>query len=63
MRYAKSRLDADVRDFAYRIFITDCIGKIIGLNERYYDMIQPKKIEETRTADEIIGNIRSKLAK
>lgn len=62
LRYAKARLETEKRDFAYRIFITDCIGHIIGLNERWVDMVNPKPVE-TRSAGEIIDNIRNKLAK
>lgn len=62
MRYAKARLEQERRDFAYRIFITDCIGNIIGLKTRWVEMINPKPVE-TRSAGEIIDNIRNKLAK
>ena len=62
MRYAKARLEQERREFAYRIFITDCIGHIIGLKTRWVDMINKKPVE-TRSAGEIIDNLKTKLAK
>ena len=62
MRYAKSRLEKERRDFAYRIFITECLGHIVGLKTHYADMVSDKQ-EETRTADEIKDGIKAKLAK
>lgn len=62
MRYAKARLEQERREFAYRIFITDCLGHIIGLKTRWVDMINKKPVE-TRSAGEIIDNLKTKLAK
>jgi len=62
LRYAKSRLEQEKRDFAYRIFITDCIGHLVGLKMRWEDMVTEAP-EETRTADEVISSISEKLAK
>lgn len=62
MRYAKARLEQERREFAYRIFITDCIGHIIGLKTRWVDMINKKPVE-MRSAGEIIDNLKTKLAK
>lgn len=62
MRYAKARLEQERREFAYRIFITDGIGHIIGLKTRWVDMINKKPVE-MRSAGEIIDNLKTKLAK
>lgn len=68
MRYVRSRLEEYQRDEVYRIFITDSLrlsvnnfanqfgGNIVSM--RYSDFF---KSEETKTADEIIENIRKKL--
>lgn len=57
---------------AYKMYITDALkiiaentAKQVGgsyLTARYAEMIEPKK-EETRTANEIIINIKDKLAR
>lgn len=62
LRYVESRLDENRREFAYRIFVTDCLGHLVGAKNRYYDMVTDKPVE-TRTADEIISNISNKLEK
>ena len=62
MRYVQARFKQADRDFAYRIYVTDAL-KIIGrIDQRYYDFIKPRVVE-TRTADEIISNIKEKLIK
>lgn len=58
----ESRLEREEREFAYRIFVTDCLGKICGLKTRYYDIVSEHPVE-TRSADDIIVDIRMKLAK
>lgn len=62
MRYAKARLEQEKREFAYRIFLSDCIGHLVGLNVRYVDLIDQKPVE-TRTAEQIKTDICAKLAK
>ena len=70
MRYVKVRAEQSAKDKAYRIYATDAL-KMIAENTsrlaggtsprlRYYDLIKPP-IKETRTSEEIIGNIRGKL--
>ena len=49
-----------MRDWAYRIYITDSLKYLAGINIRYADLFVP---EETRTAEEVIDNIKSKLKK
>jgi hypothetical protein len=60
MRYAEARYNQYNRDFSYRIYVTDALKEIGGLNIRFADLFKP---EETRTAGEIIGGIRDKLQK
>ena len=63
MRYVESRCEKHDRNEAYRIYVTDCL-KIIGrIDQRYYDLVNPKKVVEIRSADEIIASISEKLAK
>lgn len=62
MRYVSARLEQNLRDDAYRFYVTDALKAIGGLDKRYYDIIEFKPpIEETRTPEEIIANIRGKL--
>ena len=58
MRYVIARCNQHQRDWAYRIYVTDGLKYLAGLNIRYADLFTPK---ETRTADEIIGGIKDKL--
>lgn len=56
---------------AYKIYVSDAL-KVIAENTakfgggstltvRYYDIINPKKEEEERTAEDVISNIRAKI--
>ena len=57
---------------AYRVYVTDVLkilaestAKYSGgsyMKIRYYDLIQPKP-EESRTPEEIIGNMKEKIAR
>jgi hypothetical protein len=58
MRYVMARFNRYQREEAYRIYVTDGLKHLSGLNIRYADLFAP---EETRTADEIIGGIKDKL--
>lgn len=58
MRYATARYNQNQREWVYRIYVTDSLKRIAGLNIRYADVFKPK---ETRTADEIIDGIKDKL--
>jgi hypothetical protein len=60
MRYVEARYNLYNRDLAYRIYVTDALKVLGGLNIRFADLFKP---EETRTAGEIIGGIRDKLQK
>ena len=58
MRYATARYNQNQREWVYRIYVTDSLKHLAGLNIRYADVFKP---EETRTADEIIDGIKDKL--
>jgi len=64
MRYVRARFEKEFRDLTYRVFVTDYlkgIGRFDG--QRYLDAVNSAlKPVETRSADEIIDNIRSKLS-
>ena len=57
-----SKANQQAKDTAYRVYVTDCLKLIaentgnISLKLRYYDIIQPKKVD-TRTGDEIVSDI------
>lgn len=61
LRYAKARIENDKREFAYRFYMSDCLGHLVGIKTRYADLIN-EGVEETRTPEEIIGGISEKLA-
>lgn len=48
------------REQVYRIYVTDALKILGGLNERYIDVFKPV---ETRTAEEIINHIKAGLKK
>jgi hypothetical protein len=58
MRYATARYNQNQREEVYRIYVTDSLKNLTGLNIRYADVFKP---EETRTAEEIIDGIKGKL--
>lgn len=60
LRYAQARYKQYERDWAYRVYVTDGLKVLGGLNIRYADLFKP---EEKRTAEDIIGNISGKLKK
>jgi len=60
MRYVMARKEKEYRDTAYRIYVTDALKVLGGLNIRYADLFKP---EETRTASDIKISIKSKLKK
>ena len=67
-----SRIDEHNLQMAYRYYITDCLkmiaentGKIAGgtsPKNRFYDLFR-KPVVETRSQEEIIGNIKDKISK
>jgi len=58
MRYAQARYKQYERDWAYRVYVTDGLKVLGGLNIRYADLFKP---EEKRTAEEIVSSISEKL--
>lgn len=60
MRYVKARIKENERDMIYRIYITDSLKAIGGINLRYYDFIDDTPVD-TRTGDEIIDHIKNKI--
>lgn len=66
MRYVKSRFQTENQDLAYRIYVTDSVKSVFGLNRRYYDLIKTDferetYVEETRTPEEIKNSIMEKI--
>lgn len=45
----------------YRFYMTEAMRLGFSLNLRYSDLISDSKTGETRTPDEIIGNLKEKL--
>lgn len=66
MRYAMSRYQSQVRDLAYRIYVTDCLriisentAKMCGgsyITAKLSDIINPKPVDN-RTGEEIAADI------
>ena len=65
MRYVNSRYESFCREEIYRIYVTDTLRAIIGGDKRYYDFVKPatQEVEETRSAEEIIGSMKDKLTR
>lgn len=60
MRYVQARCEEARRDRIYRIYVTDGLRIIGGLNERYVELLESKP-QENRTAEEIKAHICKKL--
>ena len=66
MRYAMSRYQSQVRDLAYRIYVSDCLriisentAKMAGgsyITAKFADIINPKPVDN-RTGEEIAADI------
>ncbi|NCE63740.1 hypothetical protein D1159_03885 [Pseudoflavonifractor sp. 524-17] len=57
-------MDQAQKEKVYRIYVTDTLWGLAhgrGLETRYRDLFQ-KEVQETRTAEEIVQHIKSKLA-
>lgn len=63
MRYVSARFENEMRELTYRIYVTDALKAIAHADKRYADFWDNHAVEETRTADEIIGGISNKLKK
>lgn len=62
MRYTNSRFMQYMREYMYRIYLTDGIKHICGFNKRWHDMVnyEPAKHVEVNP-EEIKNTIKSKL--
>lgn len=61
MRYAVARIEKENRDTAYRIYLTDALKSIGGLNVRYFDLISDPVKEED--PDSIKNRLTEKLGR
>lgn len=61
MRYTTARYKDYQRELAYRIYVTDALKVIGGLNARYFDVIDDTPPDD-KTPEEVIGRIGGKLA-
>ncbi len=57
MRYVVARYKEHQRELAYRIYLTDTVYSVFHLTTRWYDVVKPKASVDTRTAEEIIGDV------
>ena len=61
MQYALARKRTNDEEKVYRTYVTDALMSVYNLNMRYYDIIEPKRVSDNRTAEEIINSIVSKI--
>ena len=57
-----ARYDTIKRNVIYHTYVTDALKILGNLNVRYADLIVQKEVE-TRTPEEIISNVKSKIKK
>lgn len=57
MRYVVARFKEYQRDLAYRIYLTDTVYSAFHLTTRWYDVIKARTSRDTRSAEEIVGDI------
>lgn len=60
MRYAVARIEKENRDTAYRIYLTDALKAIGGLNVRYADLIN-SDVKEEANPEEIKNRLLGKI--
>lgn len=60
MRYVVARLEQEYRDLAYRIYVTDSLRGITGIDTRFSDLIFGNK-EEEKSGDEIAAEVIASL--
>lgn len=73
MDYCIAFIKREEEEKAYNIYIADALklisentAKMVGgsyLQKRYSELFETEEKEETRTADDVINNIKSKLRK
>ncbi len=64
--YCVARAQKTGRDITYRVYVTDALKLLlerlgVNMDRRYYDTLSVKP-EETRSSEEIISDIKSRLA-
>lgn len=60
MRYVVARLEQEYRDLAYRIYVTDSLRGITGMDTRFCDLVFGKK-EDEKSGDEIAAEVIASL--
>ena len=60
MRYVRARYKQFEREWIYRMYVTDGLKVLGGLNVRYADLFLPEN-DDDRTADEIKLGICTKI--
>ena len=60
MNYYIAKLKQFGYEHIWRVYTADCLKALIGAENRYVDLLKPPK-EETRTAEEIINLMKSKI--
>lgn len=60
MRYVVARFEQEYRDLAYRIYVTDGLRGITGMDTRFSDLIFGNK-EEEKSGDEIAAEVIASL--
>ncbi len=72
MRYVVAEFQEKEALMAYRIYVSDCLKATVSntvtfgghnIEERFYDYISKNKVNDERTADEVISDIKSKMDK
>lgn len=56
-----ARSEENQKQHLYRIYVTDSLKAIGGLDRRYVEFLEPPKVE-TRTSEEIIDHIKEGLS-
>ena len=57
--YCAARLDREMKEKAYRVYVTDSLKAIIGANSRYMDWVSLKPVDN-RTGAEIAAEVIKK---
>ncbi len=60
MRYVVARFEQEYRDLAYRIYVTDGLRGITGMDTRFCDLVFGKK-EDEKSGDEIAAEVIASL--
>lgn len=61
MQYAKARKKSEENEFIYKVYLTDSLKSIGNLNVRYIELIDDGKWENTKSASEIIDDVKNHL--